>query len=323
MNFVKRILAALNISGRDLVGIAVSLALAFSIWLVHNLSQNYTKVVSVPLLAKSGLEGYSEKSTSSATVMARVRTRGFDLLRLGRLTADHPLELELPSAYLRYKDEGLFYVTAEELARYSSGIFGDNARVEAFLSDTLFYRFARQAYRRVPVEAVYRRTFRPQYTEVSPLLIFPDSVTIYGEPIHLDNIEKVYTQTLMLEDLHAETHGTVKLEKIAGVRLAVDKVSYSQDVTRYIEISGKIPVRVTGVPLERSLSVYPSEAAVSFKCVYPLMSDPLATVSASISYENYLSSLSGICVPKISGLPSGVISYDMDPDVFECVEAEK
>ena len=51
--------------GGDLKIILVSLLLAFSIWLVYNLTLNYTKVVSVPIVARNNISGYRQQSTGS------------------------------------------------------------------------------------------------------------------------------------------------------------------------------------------------------------------------------------------------------------------
>ena len=63
--------------GGDLKIILVSLLLAFSIWLVYNLTLNYTKVVSVPIVARSNISGYRQAlrhyllSTICGTGLAR------------------------------------------------------------------------------------------------------------------------------------------------------------------------------------------------------------------------------------------------------------
>ena len=57
--------------GRDLAGLLFSLLLAFSIWLIHNLSLNYTQVIAVPVTARSNIEGHQELSSNSCEVAAR------------------------------------------------------------------------------------------------------------------------------------------------------------------------------------------------------------------------------------------------------------
>ena len=50
-NVFGKITEKLNISGRDAKLFIVSLLLAYSIWLIHYLSLNYTEIVRVPVQA--------------------------------------------------------------------------------------------------------------------------------------------------------------------------------------------------------------------------------------------------------------------------------
>ncbi len=59
----------------------MSLLLAFGIWLLHNLSLNYSETMSVPVIAECNLEGHSNVSSNSSTIAARCRTSGFSILR--------------------------------------------------------------------------------------------------------------------------------------------------------------------------------------------------------------------------------------------------
>lgn len=74
----------LNISGRDAKIFIVSLLLAFSIWLIHNLSLNYFETVRIPISARCDIDGHAYKSSNSAVVLARCRARGFNLIQLKR-----------------------------------------------------------------------------------------------------------------------------------------------------------------------------------------------------------------------------------------------
>ena len=60
----------------------MSLLLAFSIWLIHNLSLNYSDTISVPVMAQCNIDGHSNVSSNSSMIAARCR--------IGLLTAEDP-----------------------------------------------------------------------------------------------------------------------------------------------------------------------------------------------------------------------------------------
>ena len=60
-------------NGRDIMIFVMSLLLAFSIWLIHNLSLYYNEEVSVPIRARSNIPGRAQLSSNDAIVQARLR----------------------------------------------------------------------------------------------------------------------------------------------------------------------------------------------------------------------------------------------------------
>lgn len=319
----RKISGMLNISGRDAKVMIVSLLLAYGIWLIHNLTLNYTEVVKIPLAARCDIEGHSSVSSNSSLVLARCRTSGFRLVQLEHSERRSPVTVAFSAQDMHPKSGEMFYVTGDDLNKYSNQIFGSGTKLEAIVSDTLMFRFPMENHKKVPVQAVYSLDFQPQYTKVGELRLVPDSVTVYGEPYHIDGIDKVFTEPLNLSELNASVHGSVRLEKIKGVRISDEEAIYSLDVSRYVEITASVPVYVRNVPRGRSLVVYPSMAQVTFRCAFPVTADPTSSARVYVDYDDFARSLEGQCLPYMDQIPSGVLDYEIRPQVFDCVESGK
>ena len=314
-----RLRSHLNFNGRDTAIFLMSLLLAFSIWLIHNLSLYYNEVVSVPVRAVCNLEGHALMSSNDAVVQARLRLTGFDVLRSRRMAARKPLEVEFAQADMHFKGGELFYVTASDLNRYIQPVFGDNARLETMISDTVTFRFPLENSRKVPVVPVFSVSFKPQYTAVGEIRVTPDSVTVYGEPSHLDKVDRILTRPFTLSDLKATAHGRIRLEGNQALRLSENTVSYVLDVSRYVEIRAELPVEGRNIPAGRNLVIYPSTATVLFKCAFPVSVDPSDKTPLYIDYADFANSLGGKCIPR-ADLPPGVLDYTVEPPVFDCIE---
>ena len=315
-----RLLGRLHLDGRDISVFLMSLLLAFSIWLIHNLSLNYSDTLTVPVVAQCDIEGHSNVSSNSSMIAARCRTSGFSLLRIRHQAKRKALTVRFDRKDLHHKDGELFFITAAELGNYVTDIFGDGVRLESFLSETVQFRFPFENNKRVPVQAVQVLSFKPQYMAMGQIRLQPDSVTVYGEPFHLDNIDRVFTRTIDLLNLKSSAHGVVRLEPMAGIRMSETEVNYSLDVTRYVEIRSEVAVGVRNVPAGRKLSVYPSTATVVFKCAFPLSQDPTEDVSFYIDYRDFTNSIGGKCIAHASRIPESVIECSVSPEVFDCVE---
>ena len=316
-----KIFRSLNISGRDAKIFVISLLLAFAIWLTHNLSLYYSELVRIPVTAQCDIPGHSRESSNQAIVMARCRAAGFNHIRYRRAEKRRPVSVQFKFEDMHRKGDELYYVTSSDLERYSAQIFGGGSKLEVYVSDTLVFRFPAASHKTVAVQPVYSISFKPQYINTSPLRLMPDSVTVYGESSHLASIDKVFTEPMSLDGLSNSVHGMARLEKIKGVRISDDAVSYAMDVSRYVEIKASMPVYSRNVPKGKNLIIYPSNADVTFRCVFPVSSNPSERARIVIDYQNFEQSLKGQCLASVESLPAGVIDWKVEPAVFDCLES--
>lgn len=294
------------------------LLISAGIWLIHNLSQNYVSIVSVPIVAESNIDGRAGRSTTDATVTAQVRASGFRHASLGRRNK-RPATVVFDAADCRHEGGDLYSVSRSDLYKYAAAIFGDGVSIESFISDSPKFIFPEVSHKKVPVRRVHSISFASQYMSEEGMQMQPDSVIVYGETSRLDNIGYVLTRPIELHNIRSSVHGKVKLEAPSGVRLSTDEVIYSMEVTRFVELRTEVNIGVRNAPAGVELSVLPSTATVVFRCVFPTPSDPAENTSFYIDYKDFANSITGRCVARCSGLPATVLGYDMQPEVFDCV----
>lgn len=318
--FYHRLLTELVPRRRDVTIFVASLLIAFFIWLGYNLSQTYFSVVSVPVKARSNIEGRAQLSSSGTVIAARVRISGFGLLSL-RLSGEKEARIvDIDPSYFAPGKDDTFSINSAALNNYVSKIFGQDVGIESFVSPSYIFHFQRETHKKVPVKPVTIITFKPQYMATSEFVTNPDSVTVYGEPERLESINYIRTKTVSLDKLQSGAHGMVGLDTPKGMRLSVSEVGYNIDVVRYVEIRRSINVQIRNKPASRTLEVYPSNAEVVLKCVFPLVKDPFDELVLYIDYRDFTNSINGRCVAKTGGLTKDVISLKTEPEVFECIE---
>ena len=308
--------------GRDWAVFLLSLLLAGGIWLISNLSKDYSDTVSVRVEAEASIEGHSDHSSNTAVVLARCRTSGFNLLRARYRRDMETVRVHFDRQDIRHVSGEEYLVAGAALNGYTSRIFGEGTDVEAFISDTLSFLFPYENYKKVPVEMVRELSFRPQYMASGPVKLDPDSVTVYGEAVHLENIDRVYTSALTASDVSSDIHGSLKINKIKGVRISDEDVSFSLPVTRYVEVASTMNVKVRNAPSGRRLQVFPSVVDVTFRCAFPLLVNPSVSVSIYVDYNDFATSRNGRCVLRCDKLPRGVISMAPSQEVVDCIDMD-
>ena len=306
--------------GRNWILILISVALALLVWLLTNLSKEYSGAVSVPVVAVSNIEGHGIESSNVVVVSARCRTDGFRLVREYSRRERKVVKVRFDRADLRRIDADTYAVIGGTKNTYVNQFFGDGAQVEAFITDTLRFVFPVENHKKVPVEAPRTLYCRSQYMLSGPFRIVPDSVTVYGDDARLDAIERIVTQRLLLTDLHETSHGVLSLNVPKDVRLSDSQVGYEVPVTRYVELRTTVPVEVWNAPAGHQLQVYPPTASVVLRCVFPITRDPLPSFKLYVDWKDFNASISGRCAPRTLRLPPGVLEYRVEPEVFDCIE---
>jgi hypothetical protein len=317
-----RLLKALNISGRDWAILTLSLLLAFSVWMIHNLSLKYNANLSAKVIAICSLDGHENVSAATAEALARGRATGYNIIE-SYIKARRPVKVEFnPSVMQRYDSER-FFVTGDKLVEYSHLIFGEDITVDHYISDTLFFRFPSVNHKKVPVVPVSILTYKGQYMARGPLDMTPDSVVVAGDPYLLETVKQVYTTPIRHFEISENISGLAGIEPIKGVNIQAKEVYYSMDVVRYVEFVSEVHVEAVNVPAGKAMMIFPSVVTLRMRCEFPLMDDAEGQQTVYVDYNDFKTSVGGNCPVRVKNLPKGILSYDVEPVSVRCVEESR
>ena len=317
--FFSRLRDFVKVNRRDLTVFFLSLLLAFSIWLIHNISLRYSEVLTATVSVKSSLTGRRNVSANNCIVIARCRATGYSILRNKLLGGGKPVTVELEPGVLKRKEGDMFYIVPETMPEIGKTIFGANVTTEYYITDTLFFSFPSEFCKRVPVIPMGEVECKAQYMSVKGIELKTDSIDIYGDPARLANVSKVLTRTVYLNELDSDALGQVELEPITGVRLSQSEVEYTVSVRRYVTQTVPMEIEVRGVPARRSLSVYPPTLDVMLNCQFPLAVRPDSVSVLYVDYAEFENSRSGKCLVHLDPLPDGVLSAQLQTEVVTCI----
>lgn len=292
--------------------------LSAGIWLIHNLSQTYVSIVSMPVQARSSVPAHDPLSINEATVTAQVRASGYSLLSLSRRHKKAKV-VDFDSADLRQDTPDSYSCQNSTMIKYSGAIFGERVSVESFVSDAPQFVFQQVAFRKLPVRSVASISYASQYTALKPMRLQPDSVYVYGDPTRLQSVTKILTKPVDLSLLSSSVHGKVKLDVPAGLKLSEQEVIYYQDVTRYVELRSEVKIKTVNVPDGMKMNSLPSSAEVVLRSVFPVPEDPFRDLDLYVDYQEYLGSINGKCMIHSNPLPSWIISCSIEPQFTDCI----
>lgn len=300
------------------MALGISLVLAFVVWLVHNLSCEYSAVVQRGVVAVCEIDGHSNTSEDIVEVAASCQMAGIDILGARIAGRRHPRTLEIARDDMHHLKGDVFYMTSNDLNKYFHAIFREKSRLEYFVTDTVYFTFNSVIYKKVPVIVTSNITFKPQYMAVGGLKVVPDSVLVYGESVVLDAVNAVTTELVRWDGLDSDVFGKVKIRPARDIRISAKEVDYSVNVVRYVQREEQLPVRIFNVPRGVNVKVFPSSATVRYRMKFP--SDvSLGRTFVRVEYSDFVQSISGKCVGTLSRVPADVISYQIEPQVFDAM----
>lgn len=302
---------------KDWYAFAACLLLSFSIWLVMNLSRPTSGTQTISVLACSNIEGRSDVAVVPVDISARCSASGFWHLVLA--LSDRVVKVNFDASDLKPEGDGIYYASQDVLLRHATEIFGTDVAVESFAQQGAHFQFRKESYRKVAVVPVSYVTYAPQYTGLDKLTLSADSILVYGEPERLKNIDRIRTVPITLRDIRRDARGTVALEIPPGVRLSESELDYTLPVGRFVEMNSTAKIVVRNAPSGAEFSVFPPTATVTWRCSFPVRRDPSRSSTIYIDYRDFVRSSSGKCVVQASGIPDGIISWTIEPQVCECV----
>ena len=309
--------------GGDLFVLVFSLLLAFFMWSMYRLSLEYSSVFEYKVKLTTNLVGRSKSSVSRNSVIIRGRTSGFSIIQ--HRIKGSGIEISLDSQYLRPAEEGgdVFGVSSSDIRNELQNSLGSDFRVESVVSDTLFFNFPKQSYKKVPVKLVSKVACRPQFAIFSRILATPDSVYIYGNTDKIASIDYVQTKAVKKNMADSPIQGVVRLEEIDGVRISENEVYYAIDVQRYYENSCKVSVTVTNNPLGSLVTVFPQEVTVTYWAPYQKKSFSPSDFNVVADYSQLFASASGESGKNIRlellSVPDGLFNIRITPQTVGCL----
>lgn len=302
--------------GRQILLFLFCLFLAFIIWSVHRLSENYSVFLEYRVNVSTNIPGRSESSLSDNTLIIKARTSGFYIIQQ-RLTGSAAIINIKPDGKLFKKRIGKkdgFYILIQDIRQKVNEYFGEALSIEGFNTDTLNFAFALQTSKEVPIVPVKVITFSDQYMQSSSLVISPSKVMIYGNRDVIDKIDSVYTNPIKLNKIRSSKSGVVSLKPINGVRFSTNELLYSLNVVRYVEKVANVKIMIKGASDNSRVSISPANLLVRYRIPYGSRFDlSLSKAIFYIDFDDIENSLNNYVKPKVEGLSSEVIDMSISP----------
>ncbi|MDD2294270.1 MAG: hypothetical protein PHD07_08705 [Bacteroidales bacterium] len=311
--------------GRDWGIFLLSLLLAFFIWVVHNLTLDYSVYMQYRLTVTTAIEGHAPVATSNEALLLRGKARGFYIIqhrdRKGSST-DISLNLDPKLFHKVAGSEDLYQVNSSDIVEKLSEALGSQFTIDFIESQVITFNFPSQAHKMVPVNPQTSISYQEQYMPVKPITLAPDSVMIYGLTEDLNVINSLNTKVISRSSVSKSVQGIVKIEPVRGIRMDKDELYYSLEVARYVEKTETLHIEVTNLPAGKSVIMIPSQIAVTYRIPFKesvTKRNNSDNMVFAVDYEDIVKSRTSKVIPKLYKSDRTLYSYELNPPLVECL----
>ena len=308
--------------GHDWVVLIISLLLAFSVWFIHGMSLKYMVPMKFKVAISTDLEGYAGEASSDDVLVIRATGTGFSIIGLRRsANVARNIKLNVPGSKLHGMsgESNLFVVYTRDLTEELYQALGSNVTINAFDTEKLTFRLTPRTHKKVPVVLQQDIVCKSQYMIASDVALKPDSVAVYGDVSILENITQVETEKVTFFNADAPLDGKARIKPIRGAELSATETEYHIDVVRYIELTAEVGFSLVGVPSGVNMMMIPSSGTVRYRVPYALAGSEDNPPVFVVYYSDFVSSRSGVVVPRLYSAPVQMISYEIEPASVECI----
>ncbi len=278
--------------GEILVVFLMAYFIAMSLWLLVNMTKEYSLTISVPLLVTEYSEDMAFVSDPPAEARVGVSGEGWNLLSLYR----NPPEITIPYS------EG--EVSISDMVQGQFASYSDIS-IQKVEPARINLKMEPKSSARVPVRPELDIQLKPQFEILGRIRVAPDSVTVSGAGSVIDTLRSIATETLRLRNVQTPVQQRVALKQPAGLILGgVDEVTVSFDVTEFTEGEVRLYLEAMNVPDGREVRFNPTTVTIRYHVPIEQfgLAQEMEPYHVYVEYTDIERDTTGYVVPRVEAM---------------------
>ncbi|MEL7832623.1 hypothetical protein [Fodinibius sp. Rm-B-1B1-1] len=277
--------------GRErIIVFIVAFILAMALWMMVNLSRDYTLSLELPIQLGSVPDDKALVEDIPNTATVSITGEGWKLINL----YNNP-----PSINIDVNDAqvNLFDQVQQQMNALP------DVNIQKVQPQILSVKFDERISKKVPVRSNVEISFRDQYDFISPPEITPDSITINGAVAIIENITEWATDSVQVENVSSNISETVPLASSGNlISLSDDEVQFSADVAQYTEGEVKANITTRNLPPDRVVSYSPIALTIKYDIPIDKYTDiqDENPFEVYVPYQEILEDSTGFITPEIT-----------------------
>lgn len=278
--------------GRErIIVFTVSLILAVCLWLMVNLSRDYNLNVELPIIAGGMPDDQALAGELPETATVSVGGEGWKLISF--YNNPPSIRVNVTSSEVNLYDQVQRQVGATS-----------DLSVQKVQPLMLTLNLEERVSKTVPVQPVFRISFKQQYGFTRNPRVRPDSVVISGAASLMEDITEWPTDSLLMTEVSTDISRKVALQKSELISLSQNEVQFTGSVAQFTEGEMSVDLDTRNLPEGRRISYSPSSITVKYYVPVHKYADVKdeELFEAYLTYEQIEEDTTGYVKPHIDPL---------------------
>ncbi len=298
----------------------ICLVIATVFWFLNALNKQYTVDLRFPVKYTNLPKNKILANSPPDEFTLKVNSWGFTILRHKLSMAFSPLVFnvnEFTAGQMENSPNSQFRVATRQYINRLSSQVSNELKIIDIQPDSLHFNFDRLVSKKVKVKPVVSYTLKKQYYVEGPITTEPDSVLISGAESILDTIQFVQTKAQQFKELDKNVLRNVPLESSDAYQTEPGRVMLQIPLEEFTEKQVIVPIRVTDVPEQVNVKLFPDKAKISFMVGLSHFSTITANdFSLSVSYAD-IEAKKEILTISLNAEPLNILSVTVSPEQVE------
>lgn len=249
------------IQRRNVKRFSIFLSIAFLFLVISKLSNDYNQSIKLKLQLTNIDDEIIIQNDSFNYLDAVVQAKGFSLVPF--LFKDHKLiSVDANKDVSTSQNHLLFDVRRHKFLIERQ--LGSSYKILSLKPDSLFITYTKRASKFVPVVLNEDIEFSTGYDIFGTHQLNVDSVKIVGSEEKVQEISRVVTEKLTLNDVKKDINQTLTIEKIADIEIFPNEVNVSAEVMKFTEGTIESSIAIVNKPSDLEINYFPKNVTVSY-----------------------------------------------------------
>jgi YbbR domain-containing protein len=287
--------------------IILSILFSIIIWVSITHSNEYYSNLKLPVKVINLTDGYAVGSSLPESISLKLKAKGWKLIGL-HLSGD------LVYSISAGKDTGKVNLRLMNALTDNTWITSE-VQVMDIYPGSLNIFIDKIASKRLPVKADIKLKFKDGFGLSSPLIVVPDSITVYGAKRIIDTLNSVVTTEFVTGKLDNYTSFSLDLLKTPDLQYSPEQVQLTMDVQKIVEKEvSNVLVEIVNVPYDRNVLLILDRVSIGLRGgINVLGKMNIEKVTAGVKYSDVVMDTIGSIAPEIS-IPGNTELIYVKPD---------